>query len=189
MTHNEQNDFFESEAVKQLLLESYDAGYINLRFCDIEYNDSDFNYSIYRHDDAELVVFTYIKNMLQFVDDVASDRFNLHTLTDDQFKRLYEMMIIKYSSSSLLYKIKEYRSSVCIQNTIFIVPEYFTLNYTQTYWLKDMTADDAYTKLCDVIDIGKMYIQIYNAKTHEVFYNKIKNVAKERQTLKELNAK
>lgn len=187
MTHNEQNDFFESEAVKQLLLESYDAGYINLRFRDIKYNDSDFNYSIYRHDDAEIVMFTYIKNMLQFVDDVANDRFDLHTLTDDQFKHLYEMMIIRYSSSSLLYKIKEYRTDVSIQNTIFIIHEYFVLNYTQTYWLKDMTSDEAYTKLCDTIDIGKMYVQIYNANTHEVFYNKIKQVADERKKIKELN--
>ena len=188
MNHNERNDFFESEPVKQMLLEAYDAGYINLRFADIEYNDSDFNYSIYRHDDSEIVMFTYIRNMLQFVDDVVHDRFDLHTLTDDQFKHLYTMMIYKYSSSSLLYKTKEYRTGANIQNTIFIIPEYFSLICTNSYWIKDMTADEAYAKLADCIEIGKMYKTIYDNNEHEVFYNKIKKVADERKTIKELNA-
>ena len=188
MPHNERNDFFESEPVKQMLMEAFAAGYINLRFVDIEYKDSDFNKSIYRHDDSEIVMFTYIRNMLQFVDDVAHDRFDLHTLTNDQFNHLYTMMICKYSDSSLLYKIKEYRSGACIQTTIFILPEYFTLNYAYSYWLKDMSADEAYTKLADCIEIGKMYKTLCDNNAHEVFYNKIKQVADERKTIKQLNA-
>ena len=188
MNHNERNDFFESEPVKQMLLEAYDAGYIHLRFTDIEFNDSDFNYSIYRHDDSEIVMFTYIRNMLQFVDDVVHDRFDLHTLKNEQFKHLYTMMIDKYAGSSLLSKIKEYRSATHIQHTIFILPEYFTFMCTNSYWLKDMTANEAYTKLADCIEIGKMYKTIYDNKEDEVFYNKIKKVADERKMIKELNA-
>lgn len=187
MNHNEINDFFESEPVKQMLLEAYDAGYINLHFTDIEFNDRDFNSSIYSHENKEIIIFTYIRNMLHFVDDVVHDRFDLHTLTDDQFRRLYTLMIAKYESSSLLYKIKEYRSETRIQSTVFIIPEYFSFINTNSYWLKDMTADEAYTKLADCIEIGKMYKTIYDNKEHEVFYNKIKQVAKECETIKELN--
>lgn len=189
MTHNERNDFFESEPVKQMLLEAYADCYINLNFAVIEYNDCDFNYSIYRHDDSEIVMFTYIRNMLQFVDDVAHDRFDLHTLTHDQFKHLYTMMIDKYTNSSLLYKIKEYRSGMRMKLTIFAIPEYFTLNYTNSYWIKDMSADEAYAKLADCIEIGKMYKTLCDNNVHEVFYNKIKQVADERKKIKELNTK
>ena len=61
MKSNEQNDFFESEPVKQLLAESHAAGYICLRFNSFEFNDNDVNDDMYRADDERFVEYKYVQ--------------------------------------------------------------------------------------------------------------------------------
>jgi hypothetical protein len=50
-----------------------------------------------------------------------------------------------------------------------------------------MTSDEAYTKLFDVIEIAKTIALLSKTDAQEVFQGKIKQVADERQKIKELS--
>ena len=172
MEINEQNDFFESEPVKQLLAENYAAGYIYLRFNDIEFCDDDVTDSLYNADDRCFVEYRYVQRACQFIDDVVNDRFDLHTLDDLQFNQVYTHFIEKHQYSTLLSKIKSY---------------YFTFKPKLFYYLDELTLDDAYTKLCDAIEIAKTYMLLDKTDAEEVFKGKINKVADERKKIKELS--
>lgn len=187
MELNERNDFFESEPVKQLLAESYAAGYIYLRFNDIEFCDDDVTDSLYNADDKCFVEFKYVQRACQFIDDVVNDRFDLHTLNDEQFKQLYLHFIEKHPYNTLLSKIKSYYFDSVMARTFYVLPNYFTFRPKPCYYLDEMTADDAYTKLCDVIDIAKTITLLDKTDAEEVFVGKIKQVADERAKIKELS--
>lgn len=187
MELNERNDFFESEPVKQLLAESHAAGYIYLRFNDIEFCDDDVTDSLYNADDKCFVEFKYVQRACQFIDDVVNNRFDLHTLTDEQFKLLYLHFIEKHQYNSLLSKIKSYYFDSVMARTFYVLPEYFTFRPKLCYYLSEMTADEAYGKLSDVIDIAKTVTLLSETDAEEVFQSKIKQVADEREKIKELS--
>lgn len=189
MNNNELNDFFESEPVKQLLAESYAAGYIFLRFNSLEFNDKDVNVDLYRAEDERFVEYKYVQRACQFIDDVVNDRFDLHTLSEVQFDLLYTRFVEKHQHNTLLSKIKSYYNDSIMSRTFYALPNYFTFMPRQCYYLSEMTSDEAYTKLCDVIDIAKTITLLSESDAEEVFKNKIKVVADERQKIKELNAK
>jgi hypothetical protein len=50
-----------------------------------------------------------------------------------------------------------------------------------------MTADEAYTKLSDVIEIAKTVVLLSKTDAEQVFQSKIKQVADERKKIKELS--
>lgn len=187
MTLNERNEFFESEPVKQLLAENYAAGYIFLRFNDIEFCDDDVTESLYSVDDACFVEFKYVERACQFIDDVIHDRFDLHTLNDEQFKQLYAHFIEQHPHSTLLSKIKSYYVDSMLSRTFYVLPNYFTFKPKLFYYLDEMTPDEAYTKLCDVIEIAKTIVLLCEAGAEQVFQSKIKCVANERAKIKELS--
>ena len=187
MEFNEQNDFFESEPVKQLLAENYAAGYIFLRYNYIEFCDDDVTDSLYSAEDKCFVEFKYVQRACQFIDDIVNDRFDMHTLDDAQFELLYTHFVEKHQYNSLLSKIKSYYFDSMMSKTFYVLPEYFTFRPKAYYYLSEMTSDEAYTKLCDVIDIAKTYMLLDKTDAEEVFAGKIKQVADERQKIKELS--
>lgn len=187
MEINEQNDFFESEPVKQLLAENYAAGYIYLRFNDIEFCDDDVTDSLYNADDRCFIIFKYVERACQFIDDVVNDRFDLHTLDDLQFNQVYTHFIEKHQYSTLLSKIKSYYGDSMMSRTFYVLPEYFTFRPKPNYYLSEMTSDEAYTKLFDVIEIAKTIALLSKTDAQEVFQGKIKQVADERAKIKELS--
>jgi hypothetical protein len=187
MKMNERNDFFESEPVKQLLAENYAAGYIYLRFNDVEFCDDDVTDSLYNSDDRCFIVYKYVERMCQFIDDVVNDRFDMHTLEDVQFDLLYKHFIEKHLYSSLLNKIKAYYFDTVMARTIYVLPNYFTFKPKLFYYLDEMNADEAYTKLCDAIEVAKTYELLERSDAEQVFQGKIKQVADERKKIKELS--
>ena len=187
MEINEQNDFFESEPVKQLLAESHAAGYIFLRFNDIEFKDEDVTESLYRADDRCFVDYKYVQRACQFIDDVINDRFDLHTLDDLQFNQVYTHFVEKHQYNTLLSKIKSYYGDSMLSRTFYVLPEYFTFKPKPYYYLSEMTSDEAYTKLSDVIEIAKTIVLLSKSDAQEVFQGKIKQVADERAKIKELS--
>lgn len=188
MQHNELNDFFESEPVKQLLAEAHAAGYIFVRFNDIEFNDKDVTDSMYQVDDKCFVEYKYVQRACQFIDDVVNDRFDLHTLDIFQFALLYEHFVEKHKYVSLLGKIKEYYNG-SMSRTFYVLPDYFTFMPHQRYYLSEMTSDEAYAKLREVIEIAKTYTLLRKSDAGQVFQSKLEKVANERKMLEELNAK
>ena len=187
MEFNERNDFFESEPVKQLLAESYAAGYIFLRYNSFEFKDEDVTDDLYKADDRCFVEYKYVQRACQFIDDVVNNRFDLHTLDDTQFNLLYTHFVEKHQYSTLLSKIKSYYNDSMMARTFFVLPEYFTFLPKPCYYLSEMTSDEAYTKLSDVIEIAKTIVLLSKSDAEEVFKNKIKQVADERQKIKELS--
>lgn len=189
MNLNERNDFFESEPVKQLLAEAHAAGYIFLRFDDIEFKDEDVSDSLYKADDRCFIEYKYVQRACQFIDDAVNDRFDLHTLNDEQFNLLYEHFVEKHPYNTLLGKIKAYYNDALLSRTFYVLPEYFTFRAKPHYYLDEMTADEAYTKLCDVIEIAKTIALLSKTDAEQVFQGKLKKAADERKTIKELNTK
>ena len=187
MKSNEQNDFFESEPVKQLLAESHAAGYIYLRFNSFEFNDEDVDDDLYRSEDKRFVEYKYVQRACQFIDDVVNDRFDLHTLNDLQFNHLYAHFVEKYQHDTLLRKIKSYCGDSIMSRTFYVLPKYFTFVPRVYYYLDEMTSDEAYTKLSDVIEIAKTITLLSKSDAEQVFQGKIKQVADERQKIKELS--
>jgi hypothetical protein len=187
MNLNERNDFFESEPVKQLLAEAYAAGYINLRYNIIEFKDEDVTDDLYHIDDKCFIEYRYVQRACQFIDDVVNDRFDLHTLNDLQFNLLYTNFVEKHQYNTLLSKIKSYYGDSMMRNTFYVLPNYFTFRPKPGYYLDEMTADEAYTKLCDVIEIAKTIALLSKTDAEQVFQSKIKQVADERQKIKELS--
>lgn len=187
MTFNEQNDFFESEPVKQLLAESHAAGYIFVRFNSFEFNDKDVNDDLYRSEDKRFVEYKYVQRACQFIDDVVNDRFDLHTLNDVQFKHLYTHFVEKYQYNTLLSKIKSYYGDVILSSTFYVLPKYFTFVPRVYYYLNEMTSDEAYAKLSDVIEIAKTIALLSKSDAEQVFQGKIKHVADERKIINELS--
>jgi hypothetical protein len=187
MEINEQNDFFESEPVKQLLAESHAAGYIFLRYNSIEFKDEDVSDDLYRADDKYFVEYWYVQRACQFIDDVVNDRFDLHTLDDLQFNLLYTHFVEKHQYNTLLSKIKSYYNDSMMSRTFYVLPEYFTFRPKACYYLSEMTSDEAYTKLFDVIEIAKTIALLSKTDAQEVFQGKIKQVADEREKIKELS--
>lgn len=189
MEIKEQNDFFESEPVKQLLAEYHAAGYIFLRYNSIEFKDEDVTDSLYSAEDKCFVEFKYVQRACQFIDDVVNDRFDMHTLDDAQFKLLYTHFVEKHQYNSLLSKIKSYYFDSMMSRTFYVLPAYFTFRPKPHYYLSEMTSDEAYTKLFDVVEIAKTIALLSKSDAGEVFKNKIIKVADEREKIKELNAK
>ena len=189
MQFNELNDFFESESVKQLLAEAHAAGYIFMRYNCIEFCDNDFAYSLYHIDDKCFVEYKYVQRACQFIDDVVNDRFDLHTLDMCQFALLYEHFVEKHKYVSLLGKIKEYYNDSIMSRAFYVLPDYFTFMPHQRYYLDEMNAEEAYGKLCEVIEIAKTYTLLRKSDAEQVFQSKLKKVANERKMLEELNAK
>lgn len=189
MNVNEHNDFFESKPVKQLLAEAYAAGYIFLRYNDIEFDDTDVTDSMYRKDEKCFVEYKYVQRACQFIDDVVNDRFDLHTLDMCQFALLYEHFVEKHKYVSLLCKINAYYDDIIMSKTFYVLPDYFTFMPRQRYYLDEMNAEEAYGKLCEVIEIAKTYTLLRKSGAEQVFQSKLKKVANERKMLKELNAK
>lgn len=187
MKSSEQNDFFESEPVKQLLAESYAAGYIYLRFNGLEFNDKDVNDYMYRAEDERFVEYKYVQRACQFIDDVVNDRFDLHTLNDIQFEHLYTHFVEKHRYNTLLGKIKSYCGDSIMSLTFYVLPKYFTFAPRVYYYLSEMTSDEAYTKLRDVIEIAKTITLISKSDAEQVFKGKIKQVADERKIINELS--
>lgn len=187
MTMNERNDFFESEPVKQLLAENHAAGYIYLRFNDVEFCDDDITDSLYEADDRCFIIYKYVERACQFIDDVVNDRFDLHTLNDEQFELLYRHFIEKHPYSSLLSKIRTYYLDSVMAQTFYVLPNYFTFKPKLFYYLDELTLDDAYTKLSDAIEVAKTYILLDKTDAEEVFKGKINKVADERKKIKELS--
>lgn len=187
MEFNEQNDFFESEPVKQLLAESHAAGYILLRFNSFEFKVEDVNDALYRADDKCFVEYLYVQRACQFIDDVVNDRFDLHTLDDFQFNRLYTHFVEKHQDNTLLYKIKSYYNDSMMSRTFYVLPNYFAFQPKPCYYLSEMTSDEAYAKLSDVIEIAKTVVLLSKTDAEQVFQGKIKQVADERQKIKELS--
>ena len=188
MKHNELNDFFESEPVKQLLVEAHAAGYIFVRYNDIKFNDDDITDSMYQVDDKCFVEYKYVQRACQFIDDVVNDRFDLHTLDICQFALLYEHFVEKHRYVSLLGKIREYYHDL-MSRTFYVLPDYFTFMPQQRYYLDEMNAEEAYGKLCEVIEIAKTYTLLRKSDAGQVFQSKLEKVANERKMLEELNAK
>lgn len=187
MKSSEQNDFFESEPVKQLLAESHAAGYIYLRFNGLEFNDKDVNDYMYRAEDERFVEYKYVQRACQFIDDVVNDRFDLHTLNDMQFEHLYTHFVEKHRYNTLLSKIKSYCGDSIMSLTFYVLPKYFTFAPRVYYYLSEMTADEAYTKLSDVIEIAKTITLLSMSDAEQVFQGKIKQVADERKIINELS--
>ena len=185
MKSNELNDFFESEPVKQLLAESHAAGYIFLRFNSIEFND--INDDLYSADDKCFFEYNYVQRACQLIDDVVNDRFDLHTLDDSQFEHLYTHFVEKHQYNTLLSKIKSYYNDSMMSNTFYVLPEYFTFNPKASYYLNEMTSDEAYAKLSDVIEIAKTITLLSKSDAEQVFQGKIKQVADERKMINELS--
>lgn len=186
MNVNERNDFFESEPVKQLLAESHAAGYIYLRFNSFEFNDNDVSDDMYRVETERFIEHKYVQRACQFIDDVVNDRFDLHTLDAVQFEYLYTHFVEKHHYDTLLSKIKSYRENSIMSRTFYVLPKYFTFVPRVYYYLSEMTADEAYTKLCDVIEIAKTITLLSESDAEQVFQGKIKQVADERNTIAEL---
>lgn len=187
MEFNERNDFFESEPVKQLLAESYAAGYIFLRYNSIEFKDEDVSDDLYRADDKCFVEYKYVQRACQFIDDVVNDRFDLHTLNDVQFNLLYTHFVEKHQCNTLLSKIKSYYNDSMMSRTFYVLPNYFAFQPRACYYLSEMTSDEAYTKLSDVIEIAQTIVLLSKSDAEQVFQGKIKQVADERQKIKELS--
>lgn len=189
MNNNEHNDFFESEPVKQLLAESYAAGYIFLRFNSFEFNFDDVNDDLYKYD-CDIKCFfeyRYVQRACQFIDDVINDRFDLHTLDDTQFALVYKHFVEEHKYNTLLSKIKAYYSNSLMSKTFYVLPEYFTFKPKLCYYLEDMTSDEAYKKLCDVIEIAKTITLLSESDAEQVFQAKLKKAADERKMIKELS--
>ena len=187
MKSNEQNDFFESEPVKQLLAESHAAGYIYLRFNSFEFNENDVNDDMYRAEDERFVEYKYVQRACQFIDDVVNDRFDLHTLNAVQFEHLYTHLEEKCQYNSLLCKIKTYCGDSIMSRTFYVLPKYFTFAPRVYYYLSEMTSDEAYAKLSDVIEIAKTITLLGKSDAEQVFQGKIKQVADERKIINELS--
>lgn len=187
MNNNELNDFFESEPVKQLLAESHAAGYIFFRFNSFEFNEKDVNDDLYRADDKCFFEYKYVQRACQFIDDVVNDHFDLHTLNDVQFKRLYTHFVEQHQHNTLLSKIKSYYIDSMMSNTFYVLPEYFTFSPKARYYLDEMTSDEAYAKLSDVIEIAKTITLLSKSDAEQVFQSKIKQVADERKIINELS--
>lgn len=187
MKSNELNDFFESEPVKQLLAESHAAGYIFMRFNSFEFNEKDVNDDLYRADDKCFFEYKYVQRACQLIDDVVNDRFDLHTLDDLQFNRLYTHFVEQHQYNTLLNKIKSYYNDSMMSNTFYVLPKYFTFVPRARYYLDEMTADEAYMKLCDVIEIAKTITLLSKSDAEQVFQSKIKQVADERKMINELS--
>lgn len=187
MNLNEQNDFFESEPVKQLLAENYAAGYIFLRYNDVEFCDEDVTDSLYSAEDKCFTEFKYVQRACQFIDDVVNDRFDMHTLDDAQFTLLYAHFVEKHPYNSLLSKIKSYYFDSMMSKTFYVLPNYFTFKPKLLYYLDKMTADEAYGKLSDVIEIAETITLLCKTDAEQVFQSKIKQVADERKKIKELS--
>lgn len=187
MKSNELNDFFESEPVKQLLAESHAAGYIFTRFNSIEFNDKDADDDLYRSDDKCFFEYKYVQRACQFIDDVVNDRFDLHTLNDEQFEHLYTCFVEKYQYNTLLNKIKSYYGYSIMSRTFYVLPEYFTFIPKARYYLDEMTSDEAYAKLSDVIEIAKTITLLSKSDAEQVFQSKIKQVADECKIINELS--
>lgn len=187
MNVNEHNDFFESEPVKQLLAKSHAAGYIFLRFNSFEFNFDDVNDDLYKYDIRCFFEYRYVQRACQFIDDVINDRFDLHTLNDTQFALVYKHFVEEHQNNTLLSKIKAYYSNSLMSKTFYVLPEYFTFKPKLCYYLDDMTSEEAYTKLCDVIEIAKTITLLSESDAEEVFQGKLKKAADERKTIKELS--
>lgn len=187
MNINEQNDFFESEPVKQLLAESHAAGYIFLRFNSFEFNFDDVNDDLYRADDKCFFEYKYVQRACQLIDDVVNDRFDLLTLNDTQFALVYKHFVEEHKYNTLLSKIKAYYSNSLMSKTFYVLPEYFTFKPKPCYYLDDMTSNEAYAKLSDVIEIAKTITLLSKSDAEQVFQGKIKQVADERKIINELS--
>lgn len=187
MEFNERNDFFESEPVKQLLAESHAAGYIFLRYNSFEFKDEDVSDYLYRADDKCFVEYRYVQRACQFIDDVVNDRFDLHTLNDVQFNLLYTHFVEKHQYNTLLSKIKSYYNDSMMSRTFYVLPNYFAFQPKPCYYLSEMNSDEAYTKLFDVIEIAKTITLLSKSDAEQVFQGKIKQVADEREKIKELS--
>lgn len=187
MNVNERNDFFESEPVKHLLAESYAAGYIFLRFNSFEFNENDVNDDMYREETVRFVEYKYVQRACQFIDDVVNDRFDLHTLNAVQFEHLYTHFVEKHQYSTLLNKIKSYYEDSIMSRTFYVLPKYFTFVPRAYYYLSEMTSDEAYAKLSDVIEIAKTITLLSKSDAEQVFQGKIKQVADERKIINELS--
>lgn len=187
MKSNELNDFFESEPVKQLLVESHAAGYIFMRFNSFEFNDKDVNDDLYRADDKYFVEYRYVQRACQFIDDVVNDRFDLHTLDDLQFNLLYIHFVEKHQYNTLLSKIKSYYGDSMMSRTFYVLPEYFTFSPRARYYIDEMTSDEAYAKLSDVIEIAKTITLLSKSDAEQVFQGKIKQVVDECKIINELS--
>ena len=172
-----------------MLAEAHTAGYIFMRYNRIEFCDNDFAYSLYHIDDKCFVEYKYVQRACRFIDDVVNDRFDLHTLGYAQFELLYKQFIEKDLNVSLLGKIKEYYDDSIMSKTFYVLPNYFTFMPRQCYYLSEMNAEEAYTKLCEVIEIAKTYTLLSKSDAEQVFKSKLKKVANERKMLEELNAK
>lgn len=186
MKSNELNDFFESEHVKQLLAESHAAGYISMRFNSFGFNEKDVNDCLYRADDKCFYEYKYVQRACQFIDDVVNNRFDLHTLDDVQFNRLYTHFV-EHQNNTLHSKIKSYYNDSMMSNTFYVLPEYFTFSPKTRYYLSEMTSDEAYAKLSDVIEIAKTITLLSKSDAEQVFQGKIKQVVDERKIINELS--
>lgn len=186
MNINEQNDFFESEPVKRLLSEARKEGYIYMRTYDFELKSEDALSDLCKMNDRCFIEHLYIKRACQFIDDVVNDRFDLHTLDDTKFQHMYKYFVAN-EHNTLLRKIKEYCKDA-YDATIYTLPDYFTIKPELCYCLECMTPKEAYAKLCDVIDVAKIYTLLYRSCAAEVFYSKLMLEANERETIKELDA-
>ena len=74
-----------------------------------------------------------------------------------------------------------------MSRTFYVLPEYFTFRPKACYYLSEMTSDEAYTKLSDVIEIAQMVTLLSRSDAEQVFQGKIKQVADEREKIKELS--
>ena len=137
--------------------------------------------------DPHFVEYKYVQRACQFIDDVVNDRFDLHTLSDVQFEHLYTHFVEKHQYNTLLSKIKSYRGDSIMSRTFYVLPKYFTFMPRVYYYLSEMTSDEAYAKLSDVIEIAKTITLLSKSDAEQVFQGKIKQVADERKIINELS--
>ena len=158
-----------------------------MRYNDIEIIDDYVTNSMYQTNEKCFVEYKYVQRACQFIDDVVNDRFDLHTLNERQFALLYEHFVEKNKYVSLLGKIKAYYDNSIMSRTFYVLPDYFTFMPHQRYYLDEMTSDEAYAKLSDVIEIAKTITLLSKSDAEQVFQGKIKQVADERKMINELS--
>ena len=74
-----------------------------------------------------------------------------------------------------------------MSRTFYVLPKYFTFAPRVYYYLSEMTSDEAYAKLSDVIEIAKTITLLGKSDAEQVFQGKIKQVADERKIINELS--
>ena len=74
-----------------------------------------------------------------------------------------------------------------MSHTFYVLPKYFTFVPRVYYYLSEMTSDEAYAKLSDVIEIAKTITLLSKSDAEQVFQSKIKQVADERKIINELS--